>query len=53
MFLSGDTVYWAAASTGKLMATPFNNGSPDGTKTTVADSSVSWPSSGMFVLAMP
>jgi hypothetical protein len=65
MFLSEDTIYWAsagtgaywpAAGTGDLMATPFNNGSPDGTKTTVAIAAgaiplmTSWSSLGMFVM---
>jgi hypothetical protein len=56
MFLSNDTIYWASNSSPNLMATPFNNGAPDGTKTSVAvsptttsPSQSSWASTGLFV----
>jgi PKD repeat protein len=53
MFLSGNTLYYAAASTGNLHSVAFDNGSPDATTDTVVSGpSVDgndWRARGMFL----
>jgi hypothetical protein len=53
MFLSGDTLYYAAASNGNLHSVAFNHGSPDGTTDTVVSGPSTdgndWRARGMFL----